>query len=160
NEFSGDIPELNAIRLFLSTGIGYELPLNSDNSIRLMPEVNFDFAFSNVVNGIDWSINELKGGIALKYLPQSDKDWQIIRDTIIVRDTTTEYIIENKPSLEMINSRVLDESEKIEGNTRTITTTIENKYLNRLLDPNLAINTNNSKKSTLKNSDLAITAKG
>ncbi|PKL77946.1 MAG: hypothetical protein CVV25_13110 [Ignavibacteriae bacterium HGW-Ignavibacteriae-4] len=162
NEFSGDIPELNSMRLFLSTGIGYELPLNSDNSIRLMPEVNFNFAFSNVVNSIDWSINELKGGIALKYVPQSDKDWQIIRDTIIVRDTTTEYITENKQSLKMINSRVVDETEKIEGNTKIITTTIENKYLNQVLDPSFADNnsTSNTNKSTLVNGDIAITAKG
>ncbi len=158
NESTGDIPELNSMRLFLSTGIGYELPLNSDNSLRLMPEVNFDFAFSNVVNSIDWTINELKGGIALKYVPQSSKDWQIIRDTIIVRDTTTEYITENKPSLKMINSKVIDEVENIDGNTRIITTTIENKYLNRVLDPSFA--SNNSNKSTLKNSDIAITAKG
>ena len=162
NESAGDIPEQNAMRLFLSTGIGYELPLNSDNSIRLMPEVNFDFAFSNVVNGIDWSINELKGGIALKYVPQSSKEWQIIRDTIIVRDTTTEYITENKPSLKMINSRVIDESERVDGNTRIITTTIENKYLKQVLDPSFASNSNSnsSSKSTLKNSDIAITAKG
>lgn len=160
NESAGDIPELNSMRLFLSTGVGYELPLNSDNSIRLMPEVNFDFAFSNVVNGINWSINELKGGIALKYVPQSDIEWQIIRDTIIVRDTTTEYITENKPSLKMISSRAIDETESIEGNTRIITTTIENKYLNQVLDPSFASNSNSSNKSTLKNSDIVITAKG
>jgi outer membrane protein OmpA-like peptidoglycan-associated protein len=162
NEFSGDIPELNSIRLFLSTGIGYELPLNSDNSIRLMPEVNFDFAFSNVVNGIDWSINELKGGIALKYVPQNDRDWKIIRDTVIVRDTTIEYITENKPSIKLINTRVLDESEKIEGHTKIITTTVEKKYLHRLLDPSLAENSksSNENKSSLKNTDISITAKG
>lgn len=159
NESVGDIPELNSLRLFLSTGIGYELPLNSDNTIRLMPEVNYNFALSNVVNEVDWKINELKGGIALKYVPSSKAEMRIFRDTIIKSDTLVQYVAKGEqPSIKYMGTNVEGETEIIQGNTTQITTILVNEYLKKIANPDLANSSSNSK--TLKNSDIAITAKG
>lgn len=158
NESYGDIPYQNSLRLFLSAGIGYELPLNSDNSFRLMPEVNFDFALSNVVNEIDWKINELKAGIALKYVPTSKSGMQIIRDTIIKSDTTIQYITDKSPpSIVQIDTKVIDQSESIEPGKKLITTTILNQYLSKILNPN---NLADNQLHKLKNSDISISVKG
>lgn len=158
NESSGDIPKQNSLRLFLSAGIGYELPLNSDNSLRLMPEVNFDFALSNVVNQINWKINELKAGIALKYVPITMSGIQIIRDTIIKSDTTIQYITDKStPSVVQIGSKVIDQSESIEPGKKLITTTILNQYLKKVLNP---INIADKQLHKLKNSDISISVKG
>ncbi len=159
NESDGDIPDQNSMRLFLATGIGYELPLNSDNSIRLMPEVNFNFAFSNVVNSVDWTINELKGGIAFKYVPQESKEWEIIRDTIIVRDTT-EQIVEANPQVLLLDTKVSDK-EKIEGDNKYIMTTINQEYVKQVIDPNLAdSNTESDWASRFNSNNFTISAKG
>lgn len=158
NESYGDIPYQNNLRLFLSAGIGYELPLNSDNSFRLMPEVNFDFALSNVVNEIDWKINELKAGIALKYVPTSKPGMQIIRDTIIKSDTTIQYITDKSPpSIVQIDTKVIDQSESIEPGKKLITTTILNQYLSKIVNPN---NLADNQLHKLKNSDISISVKG
>lgn len=158
NESYGDIPYQNSLRLFLSAGIGYELPLNSDNSFRLMPEVNFDFALSNVVNEIDWKINELKAGIALKYVPTSKSGMQIIRDTIIKSDTTIQYITDKSPpSIVQIDTKVIDQSESIEPGKKLITTTILNQYLSKIVNPN---NLADNQLHKLKNSDISISVKG
>lgn len=158
NESYGDIPNQNNLRLFLSAGIGYELPLNSDNSFRLMPEVNFDFALSNVVNEIDWKINELKAGIALKYVPTSKSGMQIIRDTIIKSDTTIQYITDKSPpSIVQIDTKVIDQSESIEPGKKLITTTILNQYLSKIVNPN---NLADNQLHKLKNSDISISVKG
>lgn len=165
NESVGDIPELSSLRLFLSTGIGYELPLNRDNTIRLMPEVNFNFALSNVVNDVDWKINELKGGIALKYVPSSKAEMRIIRDTIFKSDTTVQYIADGeKPSIELIFSHVDGETEEIEGSTTQITTIVMNEYVKKIAKPIVAENSNNDTNSgnskSINKSDISISAKG
>lgn len=159
NESDGDIPDQNSMRLFIATGIGYELPLNSDNSIRLMPEVNYNFAFSNVVNSVDWTINELKGGIAIKYVPQEGSDWQIIRDTIIVRDTT-EQIVSANPQVLLIDTKVKEE-ERTEGDKKFIMTTINQEYIKQILDPNSIADASTSEwLSKFNSQNFTIYAKG
>lgn len=162
NESSGDIPELNAIRLFLSAGIGYELPLNSDNTLRLMPEVNYNFAFSNVVNEIDWTINELKAGIALKYVPSSKGVPQIIRDTITKSDTLVKYVVVGEnPSIIFMGAKVEGETEVVIGNTTQITTIVVNEFIKKIEDPELANNSNSDNNvNKLNSSNISITAKG
>lgn len=159
NESDGDIPDQNSMRLFLATGIGYELPLNSDNSIRLMPEVNYNFAFSNVVNSVDWTISELKGGIAFKYVPQESKEWEVIRDTIIVRDTTVQ-IVTTAPKVLLIDTKI-SEKERVEGDKKFIMTTLNQDYVKQILDPNLADgDAENDWASNFNSQNFTISAKG
>ena len=71
NVANGEIPNANSFQMFLLAGIGYELPLNKDNSYRLVPEVFYHQNLTEFVQNTSWNINSLRVGVSLKYYPQS-----------------------------------------------------------------------------------------
>ncbi len=69
NKFSGDIPDLNSFQASLLGGISYDLPLNSEGSLWLSPEVFYSFGLTDIVKDSNWKANSLRLGLAVKYQP-------------------------------------------------------------------------------------------
>ena len=68
NEKSGDIENVASL-ISANLGLGYELPLNKTNTLKIRPEVNYNFSASNVVSNLDWKVNTLKLGMSIIYTP-------------------------------------------------------------------------------------------
>lgn len=69
NEFDGDLTNANTFQLALFSGLSYEFPLNSDNTLRLVPELFYYHGLSNLVKDTDWKVNSLRLTVAIKYAP-------------------------------------------------------------------------------------------
>lgn len=68
NERSGQIENLNSM-LFANIGLGYELPLNSTNTMRLKPSINYNLGLGDAVKDLDFKINVLQLSIYAIYTP-------------------------------------------------------------------------------------------
>jgi outer membrane protein OmpA-like peptidoglycan-associated protein len=66
NYISSDIPNATSILFHIIGGLSYELPLNSAGSLILAPEVFYYHELNPLVKGIEWKVNSIRGGIALK----------------------------------------------------------------------------------------------
>lgn len=67
NQFGGEIENLSSLLFGLTVGIDYQLPMNRNNSLFLVPGIYYSHKFNNVVSDLSWNIGELKAGVALKY---------------------------------------------------------------------------------------------
>ncbi|MDQ1265321.1 MAG: OmpA-like protein, partial [Bacteroidota bacterium] len=105
NEVSGDLTDLSALNLSVGVGAGYDLPLNSDKSLILTPEINYNYTFTNFVSGISWKADHLRFGLAVRYLmklgkapkvPEREEMKLIETDTIIAesKDVTNQKYIQ------------------------------------------------------------------
>lgn len=68
NEKSGKIENLNSL-IFANIGLGYELPLNSTNTLRLKPSVNYNIGFNDAVKDLDFKINTIQFALNAVYTP-------------------------------------------------------------------------------------------
>ena len=68
NTMTGDI-ENTALQIAATLGADYELPMNEDKTLLLVPEIRYSFPFTKVRSDLDWSIHQLRGGVAVKYSP-------------------------------------------------------------------------------------------
>ncbi|MCO5251975.1 MAG: OmpA family protein [Candidatus Kapabacteria bacterium] len=69
NEFEGDLPDANTFQMALFSGLSYEMPLNTDNTMRIVPELFYYFGLSDMVKETDWTVNSLRLSVAIKYVP-------------------------------------------------------------------------------------------
>lgn len=67
NTLDGDLPEANQLGFELQGLLEYELPLNTDRSLRLVPRLAYAYGISQVVNDLEWKANALRPGISVKY---------------------------------------------------------------------------------------------
>ncbi len=67
NDTSGSIDEASAFQFGINAGVSYELPLNKDRYLLLVPELYYSFMFTPVVSGYDWFIHTIRAGVAVKY---------------------------------------------------------------------------------------------
>jgi outer membrane protein OmpA-like peptidoglycan-associated protein len=67
NPSDGDIQNINAFQLFLHFGLSYELPLTKNNFLYLVPEINYSYGILDMVSGLNWKTQMLKGGFSIKY---------------------------------------------------------------------------------------------
>lgn len=73
NEFSGAIPEVS-LQISPLVGISYELPLNTDCTIVLVPEVFYQLGVMNVMADSSWKASSFRAGIAIKWSPLPRRD--------------------------------------------------------------------------------------
>ena len=66
NQFSGDIANTGA-QFAATLGADYELPMNKDHTLLLVPELRYSFPFTKVRSDLDWRVHQLRAGVALKY---------------------------------------------------------------------------------------------
>ncbi|MFC2130605.1 OmpA family protein [Bacteroidota bacterium] len=71
NERSGEIPKLTKFGMFLTAGINYEFPfkLTSTKNFFISPELKIGYPLQNVTSSLDWTITQIKVGVAIKFSP-------------------------------------------------------------------------------------------
>lgn len=69
NQFSGDLPDAITFQFGIVTGVGYELPLNKDNSMRILPEISLYHSLTDFVENTNWNLSSIRMGLAIKYSP-------------------------------------------------------------------------------------------
>ena len=60
----GDTP----LQLGAALGVDYELPMNSEKTLLLVPEVRYSLPLSNVREDLDWKVHRVNLGAAIKYV--------------------------------------------------------------------------------------------
>lgn len=71
NERSGEIPEAKPLIFYICAGMFYDIPLDDDATWLISPEVTFTSGLSSVLENQDWTISNLRFGLALKFAPFS-----------------------------------------------------------------------------------------
>ena len=66
NVTTGDLGS-TSLQLGGLIGVDYELPMNSDGTLLLVPEIRYTFPFMKVREDLDWRIHTLRAGVAVKY---------------------------------------------------------------------------------------------
>lgn len=93
NESSGDILEIQKFQAFALAGLSYELPLNSEKSLFLAPELFYSHALTPVVRDYKWNVNSIRAGIAIKYSPVPVPKPKIIEERKIEKFIDTIQIV-------------------------------------------------------------------
>lgn len=126
NAFTGDVPNSVNFQLGIIGGLSYEMPLVSDNTLRLSPEVSYYYALNDFSQDIDWRANSIKMAIAIKYAPLDKKpkvelfkkEYRV--DTIIVESDVV------NDSTFIIGTNTITQN-TVENNTEIIVTETHNR---------------------------------
>lgn len=68
NKNDGNLKESNNFNFGLNLGTGYEFILNSNGSLRFMPEIYYSIWFLPLIKEKEWLSQNLNVGVALKYI--------------------------------------------------------------------------------------------
>lgn len=68
NKTEGEIEDVNKFNLGLKIGVGYELIISRNRSLRLTPEISYSYWMLPIVKDRTWNVHNLDFGIALKYI--------------------------------------------------------------------------------------------
>lgn len=74
NPASGDIPGASSLALGITVGASYDLPLNSDRTVLLTPEVYFTFNPMPVATDVSWNTHQIRAGFGLSFIPPEVQD--------------------------------------------------------------------------------------
>ncbi len=107
NDTSGVIPNANSMSINFLAGISYDLPINGNSTLFLVPEIQYSYGLAPIISGYDWQANSLHLGISLKYSPKPSVEIPVIipeppkkEEPIIVEKKLPLPVIEKKkPSL-------------------------------------------------------------
>lgn len=84
-----DIPNTNTLQLHTFLGLGYDIPVFSSGSIT--PELRYYLALNNL-SDVDWRVNQLHAGVAVKFPLYKSKKIKQIQELRIIRDTTVNQV--------------------------------------------------------------------
>jgi outer membrane protein OmpA-like peptidoglycan-associated protein len=73
NEYSGTLSNPSSFLISAVFSVGYYFPLNKEESFYLVPEINYFYGFTDIASDINWKVNQLTAGIALKWAPRKVK---------------------------------------------------------------------------------------
>ncbi len=95
NKYSGDLPDGSSYRLGIIAGAGWELPLNREGSLMLIPQLNYSFGLTPLIKDYDWSVSMLELGAAVRYrfpdgIPDTSYRSSLKLDGVIVNAEGTE----------------------------------------------------------------------
>ncbi len=126
NQYAGAIPDQQPLQMHAVLGLSYELL--TKGRISIVPEVRYYIPLTKV-SSVDWSVSSFQLGASLRYGVYTPKDPQIIRDTVISRDT----VIVEKPNLRgdqvFLSKREYEDSVRNEADFRYITTWVRESYV-------------------------------
>lgn len=74
NQAEGTLTSMASLNMGLTVGVGTELPLNSDGSLLMSPELLFTFAPTNILQNTSWSVAMIRAGVVVSFSPEEDKD--------------------------------------------------------------------------------------
>ncbi len=126
NAIDGDIPEVNAVQLHGSLGVGYEIRLRSGMQIR--PEVR---AYVPVlaVSSVDWRVMSVQAGVSVRFGLYTPVAATITYDTVFVRDTVIAERAGIAAPRVALQNRDQDEDVQRRGDVEYHTITIKERYL-------------------------------
>jgi outer membrane protein OmpA-like peptidoglycan-associated protein len=131
NDISGNLNNTTKPIISLAAGINYELPMNINRTLLLVPELDYSYPFNNLTNNLTWKVQTLRLGVGVKWNPERIILPKI--DTIYHQETKHDTVIISsklkpkdifKPGIELL----VDKSSTREGNT------IINKSYYRITD--------------------------
>jgi len=67
--YSGDLDATLEYSIF--TGASYDMPLNKDHTLFIVPEFNFTLGLNSFVPDFGWTANTLRGVVSIKYAPRT-----------------------------------------------------------------------------------------
>lgn len=78
----GPIPDASSIRATLNLGARYMLPLNSNATLMLVPEIMYHYALTGVTSSVDWKVHQFSAGLGLAWSPQRTPEPVPVKDTM------------------------------------------------------------------------------
>lgn len=84
-----DIPNAGSLSIYSLIGLSYDLPMNKNKSLFLSPSVFYYYNVNSQVSDVNWSINSIRPGLAIKYSPQ--EEIKIIKKIDEIRKIDTIY---------------------------------------------------------------------
>jgi hypothetical protein len=93
NEFAGALPD-PALQIAPLVSLSYDLPLNAQRTLLLSPEITYQLGLTDVVSGVEWKVNTLRLGVAVKFAappePPRERRREEIIDTVrVLADVVT-----------------------------------------------------------------------
>lgn len=143
NDVAADIPDVSSVQLAATAGMRYEVPLSA--RATLSPEARYYLPLtpiSTAISSADWRVQSVYVGASVRVGIYTPNDRQILRDTVVERDTILVY----KTGL-VADSLYLSESSSAEqvadqGDVRMVTTTISESWVRarpKPFSPTLAV---------------------
>lgn len=71
NEYKGSL-EIDNVNPILSLGFYYEMPMNKKKNLNLIPSIDYNFQFGEMVPSTSWNFNGLKLGLGINYYFHKD----------------------------------------------------------------------------------------
>lgn len=132
NNFSGPVPEMNALQLHGVVGLGYELQTRSGLSI--MPEVRYYLPLTSI-SSVDWKVQSFQLGVGVRYAVYSPIDPTIMYDTIVHRDTMVVQKMGVREDRVYLGESTSEEARRREADTEYRTITIKESYIRETARP-------------------------
>ncbi len=73
NQYSGTLSNPSTLLLSGVIGAGWHFPLNKEESLYLVPELNYYYGFSNIATDLNWNVSQLTAGLSFKWAPRKVK---------------------------------------------------------------------------------------
>lgn len=67
NYFNGELEQKHSLIPFLSVGASYEFPMNKEDNLRIVPEINLRYNLSSFVVDSSWKQFSINVGVSVKY---------------------------------------------------------------------------------------------
>lgn len=74
NQAEGSLTSLSSINVGFTAGIGVDLPLSSDRSMIMSPEILATVIPTNILGETSWSMSTLRAGVVISYSPIDEKE--------------------------------------------------------------------------------------
>lgn len=82
NEYAGPLPEPQ-LQIAPLVSVGYDIPLNARRTMLLAPEITYELGLNDVVRGVEWKVNVLRLGLALKFAAPPEPPHEHRRDEVV-----------------------------------------------------------------------------
>jgi hypothetical protein len=70
NEHTGVLPLANSVQTSVDLGARYLLPMNQRKTLSLVPSATFRLGATNIVKGLPWKENGIRGALSVEYRPE------------------------------------------------------------------------------------------
>lgn len=126
--YDTDIPDRNDIQFFGNVGIGYKLPIAEHT--YLVPEITYNLAFTDL-SSVAWKVHPLTFGASIR-VPFGAPEREVIRDTVLLRDTTITPVKDRAESEVTLIDRTV-KTEKIKDENHIFETTLISELYEKLV---------------------------
>lgn len=127
NASTGTIPDASELIVQPFLGVRYDLPMNHDATLLLVPEVSYSYSLTNAASGLNWKPNGVRAGVGLAWSPKPDLRTRTY-DTVYIRDTIARMVRNLATQQTYLASTDSKDQETTAGNNVHVLTTITEHY--------------------------------